>query len=327
MKKAWGSGLAVLMVFLIARPVQAIDGSILGIHILNPSEASYAAQLLSADQHQDDWHYVTIPLTLDDLKKPDDWSSFFAFAKKQHLIPIVRLATHFENGAWQIPTKKNIVDLITFLSNLTWPTSEKYIIAFNEVNHVQEWGGTIDPAGYVDVLRFTSDWAKSENLNYKVLPAAMDMDAPNGPTTKEGFAYLDQMWQTDQTIFDYVDYWNSHSYPNPAFSAPPTAKGKNSISGFEAELAYLQQKTGREYQTFITETGWVDTAATRDRLASYYQYAMRNVWSDPRIMGVTPFVLQGDPGPFSAFTFLNRDGRPTAQYAAYQNVLKTLTQK
>ena len=327
MQKAFRIFTAFSLLFVTtASPIFASQGSVLGIHILSPSEAQSANELFLADTTSEA-HYVTIPLTLDDLQKKDDWNTFFAYAQKQHLIPIVRLATHFENGSWQVPTKKNIVDLIAFLSVLQWPTEEKYIIAFNEVNHTQEWGGSLDPASYVDALRFTSDWAKSENLNYKVLPSAMDMDAPNGSTTKEGFAYLDQMLKIDPKIFSYVDYWNSHSYPNPAFSAPPSSNGKNSINGFSNELAYLQKNTGREFETFITETGWRESSSNRSQLAGYYQYAMKNVWSDPRVKGVTPFVLHGDPGPFSGFTFLNRDGAPTKQYEAYQGVLKVLSER
>src|SRR5258708_26272991 len=184
-----------------APPVLATQGSVLGIHILAPGEIQNAKELLTTkDSSPDEWHYVTVPLTLDDVQKPDEWKKFFQYAHDQKLIPIVRLATHFENGAWQVPTKKNIVDLITFLSTLNWPTNERYIIAFNEVNHANEWGNSLDPATYADTLRFTSDWAKSEGKNYLVLPAAMDLAAPNGGQTMEAFHYLDQMQKNDPQV-------------------------------------------------------------------------------------------------------------------------------
>jgi hypothetical protein len=331
MKKGLFSLLALTLLFLSFLPkvesVRAVEGSVLGIHILHPSEGESASELLHADQSNNDWHYVTIPLSLDDLHKKDEWDKFCQFAKQQKLIPIVRLVTTFSNGAWQVPTHKNIVDEITFLSALDWPTDQRYIIAFNEVNHAQEWGGRVDPAGYADVLKFTSNWALSEEKTYRVLPAAMDLAAPNSGSTQEAFAYLDQMRANDQHIFDYITEWNSHSYPNPGFSAAPTASGKNSLSGFKTELAYLKEKTGKELRTFITETGWVDNAATGRSLNSYYQYAVQQVWSDPRVIAVTPFVLQGDPGPFSGFSFLNRNGQPTQQYAAYQRAIKDAEKK
>jgi len=201
------------------------------------------------------------------------------------------------------------------------------VIVFNEVNHAKEWGNKIDPEGYVEVLRFASNWAKSEAKNYQVLPAAMDLAAPNGSATAEAFTYLEKMYEADDRIFGYLDYWNSHSYPNPAFSASPEATAKNSVRGFVHELAYLKEKTGRELQTFITETGWVENKNTRRWLDSYYDYTASNVWSDPRVMAVTPFVLQGDPGPFSGFTFIDKENKPTLQYQAYKNAIGKLAKK
>jgi len=310
-----------------AFPVYAQTGSVLGIHIMNTSEAPQASELLRGNGLPDEWHYVTIPLTLNDLDKQKDWQAFFDYAKSQKLIPIVRLSTRAENGAWAIPTHKDVVDLIDFLSALNWPTDEKYIVIFNEVNHAQEWGNSIDPAGYTNMLTFSSDWAKSENKNFKVLPAAMDLAASNTSTTEEAFDYLDKMRAADSDIFQYVDYWNSHSYPNPGFSASPKLSGKQSLRGYQTELAYVKDKSGLDLKTFITETGWVDTSSNHRWLSNYYLYATQNVWNDDRIMAVTPFVLQGAPGPFSQFTFLDANGNPTQQYHAYQDAIKSLAAK
>ncbi|MBW7944072.1 hypothetical protein H3C70_01590 [Patescibacteria group bacterium] len=310
----------------LSSPVEARENSLYGIHLMNTGELDKAAELLNPSPNED-WNYVTVPLTLDDLKKVDEWQAFLAKAKEKRLIPIVRLMTRFDNGAWQVPTKKNIVDLITFLSKLDWPTDQRYIIVFNEVNHAKEWSGKIDPQQYTDSLRFAADWAHSEGKNYKVLPAAMDLAASNGGTTKEAFKYLDEMLAYDPQIFEKVDYWNSHSYPNPAFSSAPTKTGKNTMRGFTHELAYLKQKTGRDFQTFVTETGWEDNYTTRKWLGSYYQYTADHIWSDERVIAVTPFVLQGDPGPFSGFSFIDKNGRPTTQYRAYQDVIKRSLEK
>jgi hypothetical protein len=305
----------------------ATQGSVLGIHILAPSEVQTAEELLTTTETQDEWHYVTVPLTLNDLQKKDEWQNFFNYARDHKLIPIVRLTTRFENGAWKVPNKKNIADLISFLSVLNWPTDERHVIAFNEVNHAKEWGNSLNPAEYAEVLQFTSNWAKSEGKNYIVLPAAMDLAAPNSGVTMEAFRYLEAMRQSNPRIFDYIDYWNSHSYPNPGFSGSATEKGQKSISGFVTELSYLKEKTGHEFRTFITETGWAENALTKKNLDAYYKYAAEHVWSDPRVIAVTPFVLQGDPGPFSAFTFINRNGQQTKQYQAFQSAMKLLAEK
>lgn len=326
-KRAFLAFLALIFSLFQAFPVYAQDGSVLGIHIMNTSEAPLASELLRGNGLPDEWHYVTIPLTLNDLEKKKDWQEFFDYAKDQKLIPVVRLSTRAENGAWAIPTHKDVVDLIDFLSELNWPTNDRYIVVFNEVNHAQEWGNSIDPAGYTNILSFASNWARSENKNFKVLPAAMDLAASNSSTTEEAFSYLDNMREQDSNIFAYLDYWNSHSYPNPGFSASPNRTGKDSLRGYQTELSYVKDKSGLELKTFITETGWVDTTSNHRNLSNYYLYATKNIWSDDRIMAVTPFILQGSPGPFSQFTFLDAKGNPTQQYHAYQEAIKSLAAK
>lgn len=307
-------------------PLLAREHSVYGIHLLHLSELDAATTLLHPVEN-DTWAYVTIPLTLDDLNKESEWQDFFRKAKERKIIPIVRLMTKFENGAWTVPDKKDIVDMFTFLGRLEWPHEKKYVIVFNEVNHAKEWGGRIDPESYTDILSFAADWAHTEASTYQVLPAAMDLEAPNGSTTREAFNYLQAMHSYNPEIFHKVDYWNSHSYPNPGFSTSPERTGKNSMRGYIHELAFVKEKTGRDMQTFITETGWTENGATRRHLAAYYQYTADHIWSDERVIAATPFILQGDPGPFSGFSFIDRNGKPTVQYDAYQAVIRRSFEK
>ena len=58
--------------------------------------------------------------------------------------------------------------------------------------------------------------------------------------------------------------------------APPTITGKNSLRGFEYELAFLKKYTDREFPVYITETGWVDSKTQR-WLPQYYQYAVDHI--------------------------------------------------
>ena len=315
--------LATILSLILTRPVSASEGQVLGIHILNPGELDEAIELIQPQtpQASDKWQYVTIPLTLNDLEKRDEWQTFFDRAREKKVIPLVRLTSSFENGAWKVPNRKETTNLITFLGSLKWPTDQKHIIVFNEVNHAKEWGNRIDPAEYARVLRFTADWAHSEQKNFIVLPAAMDLAAPNGSVTREAFTYLNQMVEADSEILNVVDAWNSHSYPNPGFSSSPTRTAQNSLRGFEHELTFLKQKTGRDFPVFITETGWVVNRQTSRWLESYYEYALQHIWSHPQVVAVTPFVLRGDPGPFSGFTFLDKNNQPTVQYTALQKAM------
>jgi hypothetical protein len=288
-----------------------------GIHILHPEEITKAHQLLniSPTGHKS---YVTIPFTLEDLQKEAQWKEFFAQAKEYNIVPLVRLVSEFDGTYWTIPTRKNIVDQINFLSKFEWPTDEKHIIIFNEPNHKSEFGGVIDPAHYAEILSFAADWAHTQNKNFKVLPAALDQAAPNGFTTMEGFRYLGLMLEAEPTIIDKIDYWNSHSYPNPGFIASPYGTAKNTLRGFEHELNYIKQKTGKDLKVFITETGWLNNYLTTHLLDFYYKYAATYIWSDERVIAITPFLLQGDPGPFAEFGFIDRFSQPTKHYTAYQ---------
>jgi hypothetical protein len=319
----------ISLLLLSTTPVQAVEGEILGIHILSPHEANQAKQLVEFPQEESqpdqeqDWHYVTIPFSLDDLNRKDEWQTFFNQAHQLKLIPIVRLTTKFEDKSWKIPNRKEITDQISFLNDLNWPTNQKHIIIYNEVNHAAEWSGELDPASYAEVLKFSYQWAKSEDQNFVVLPAALDLAAANTAITQESFYYLRQLTIYEPEIFEYIDAWNSHSYPNPGFSSSPYRTGKNSLRGFEHELAYIDQYTKQKLDVYITETGWKQGIYTTPYLERYYQYAVEKIWKqNDRIIAVTPFLLNGSPGPFADFSFLDETGQPTSQYLAFKKALK-----
>lgn len=311
---------SILSLFICLPKVEASDSRGLGIHILHPAEIEQFR-----DVYQDEiWRFVVIPFSLDDLNKRSEWQKFFDRAYQLKAIPILRLVTRFdsEQNAWAIPSRKNIIDMARFLSSLDWHQNEKFIIVFNEVNHASEWGGKIDPLLYANTLKFTSEWFHSENYNYKILPAAMDLAATNTSDTREAFAYLQTMYNIDPQIFDYIDYWNSHSYPNPDFAASPKRTGQNSMRGFTYELNWLKNMTGKDFEVFITETGWASSYLTNYYLDDYYLYAINHIWNDSRVRAVTPFIMKGSPGPFASFSFFDASGNPTIQLFSLQKALK-----
>jgi hypothetical protein len=308
------------LIFFVAK-TQAADSRALGIHILHTGELDKFRQIYPDEE----WRFVTIPFTLDDLKKYSEWQKFFDEAYEMRVIPILRLATRFDPkiNAWIIPSRKNIIDMSNFLSRLDWHQNEKFIIVFNEVNHAAEWGGKIDPLLYGSILKFTSDWFHSENYSYRILPAAMDLAASNSGGTREAFSYLQSLYDFDNHIFDSIDYWNSHSYPNPDFAASPVKTGQNSIRGFTYELNWLKNKTGKDFEVFITETGWASSYLTNYYLDDYYLYALQHIWSDDRVKAVTPFIMKGSPGPFASFSFFDASDNPTVQLFSLQKALKS----
>lgn len=318
------SFLAWTLFIVSASSVMAQTGKVLGIHILHPYELEDAAKLIQpGEEAPEEWRYVTIPLSFDDTNKKEEWQQFFDRCRDAKIIPIVRMVTRFEDGSWAVPNRKEITNWIEFTASLRWPTDEKHIIILNEPNHANEFGGRLDPEGFAEVLDFTARWAKSEDKNYVILPGAMDLAATSGGNTLEAFAYLDRMLAHRPEVFSNISAWNSHSYANPGFSASPERTDKKSLRGFQHELAYLKEKTGQaELRVYITETGWLNTKVTNRWLPAYYEYAYQHVWSDPRVVAVTPFVLRGDPGPFSGFTFIDKNNKKTTHYQAYQSAVE-----
>jgi hypothetical protein len=308
-----------------------------GLHLLGIHELELSHQVLTEiyqnqksdvnAQNEKTWKYVTIPFTYQDTEKLSEWQAFFNQSRDKKIIPLIRLATEFKNEAWQKPTRYQIIKQISALKSLTWPTNKKHLIIFNEVNHAAEWGGSLDPESYADYFYFASNWAKSEDSNFVIMPGAMDLAAPNGPKTMEAFNYLTRMIEHKPEVFEAVDLWNSHSYPNPAFSAPPTTIGQNSMRGFETELDFIKTKTGRELEVFISETGWDLNNKAQPQLPEYYLYALKKIWASSRVVGVTPFVFRGDPGPFSGFSFIDASGNPTSQLQALQWAVSNQTVK
>lgn len=316
--------IALLAIFLSACfPTQVNAQEILGVHILHPQDLPDVEKLLRTDKNRDQWQYVTIPFTLQDTERVVEWQAFFEECHRKKLIPLVRLATRVEGDSWVKPTKKDVVVMATALGKLNWPTAQRHVMIFNEPNHAKEWGGEIDPEGYAEILQFATDWFHTEKRTYVVLPAGLDLAAPNGRVTMEAFAYWRKVHAAQPEVLASLDAWNSHSYPNPGFSSSPLLNTKSSLRGFQHELQFIKELTGKEYQVYITETGWESNARIAKKLPEYYRYAVKNIWSDPRVVAVTPFLLRGSPGPFDGFSFFNEAG-PTIQFTAYRQALDSI---
>ena len=178
MRRLW---IALLALFIMALSPESVGASVdsIGIHILHPQEISQVRQLFS--EQNTNKHtpvYVTIPYSLADTKKAEDWQLFFKQSKEVNVIPIVRLTTAFEKNTWKVPSRSDVVLLLDSLDKMEWPQPERHIIVFNEVNHAKEWGGQISPRTYASILEFTANWAHTQAHPYVVLPAALDLAAP-----------------------------------------------------------------------------------------------------------------------------------------------------
>lgn len=308
--------------FAIYDPLK-IPNNKFGIHILFTTELQKAHDLVNSSGG--DWGYVTIPIQAGD-KNLIKWQSFFDQCRNLHLIPIVRLATednYFDTTTWRKGNDSDIVDFANFLSSLNWPTKNRYVIVFNEVNRSDEWAGKADPAEYAQELSYAVTVFKSKSPDFFVISAGLDNAAGTGGKNYNEYDYLAAMNQSTPGIFNQIDGFASHSYPNPAFLQPPTVKTSSSTDSFAFEENAIDQLTTKKLPVFITETGWDQSKIPANIVGQYFTTASSNVWNDPRIVVITPFLLTSGPGPFQKFSFLDQNGNGNDVFKAYQAIPKT----
>ena len=279
-----------------------------GIHLLSPEEIVLAAKLVNTSGG--DWGYVTIPIQSVD-KDLDKWQKFMDKAAALHLIPIIRLMTYPHESHWEIPTLEDSVDFGNFLNSLYWPTKNRYVVFYNEPNRAEEWGQIVDPAGYAEVLDKSIDIFKQKSPDFFILNAGFDAAAPTNHIFMDIYSYINSMESAVPGIFNKLDGWSSHSYPNPDFSASPWEKRKNTIFGYQYEINYLKNYLGvKDLPVFITETGWRHDNKPIQIISSFYEEAFTKSWQDEQIVAITPFLLTAGDGPFQKFSFINKNGEP-----------------
>lgn len=294
----------ILFFLLLAAPAQAIVDPLavannrFGIHVLEPEDLLPAANLVNTQGG--DWGYVTVVLRLNDLNQAK-WQTMFDEMRRRRLIPIVRLATIPENSHWVKPRSEDTDRTVEFLNSLNWVIQNRYVVLFNEPNHAQEWGNELKPNEYAAIVKEFHDKLKAASADFFLLPAGLDAAAPNSKDTIAATEYWRQMYLADPEVFHLFDGWNSHSYPNPGFSGPVTGAGLGSLRSYLAEINYL----GRfglplNLPIFITETGWVNTAGD---LTESFAQAFTQIWTEGRLVAVTPFILNYPDPPFSQFSW------------------------
>lgn len=297
----------------------SVSNNRFGVHILFPDEIFEAQRLINS---KGDWGYVTIPIQSSD-KNITKWQKFMDDAKNLHVIPLIRLSTtgdYFNTKVWERPKLTDIVDFANFLDSLDWPTKNRYVVVYNEVNRGDEWGGSPNPFEYAQILDFAVDTFKSKNPDFFVISAGLDNAAPNifGLYMNE-YDFMRAMNYEISDIFEKIDGLSSHSYPNPGFSQPP---GSSGVRSFKKEQNLALSLSGKKLPVFITETGWSKDALSAEQIAKYYVESFEKDWNDENVIAVTPFLLRAGAGPFSKFSFLSSGGKEDPQYMAVADILK-----
>lgn len=312
---------AISLAILNLGKVKALSNNKFGIHILETNEVKKAAELVNSSGG--DWGYVTIVMREDDLNY-HKWQKFMDNCRRLHLIPIIRIATKMDQaGFWLKPKLDDLEKWPLFLNSLNWPVKKQIVVIFNEPNQSKEWGGEINPAEYALVLEKSIKLLKQANPNFFVLNAGLDQaaDARNGTIKEEVF--LRKMFETNNNIFNYLDGWASHSYPNHGFRGLPSDVGRATIKGYQWELKILKNLSlTKNLPVYITETGWPHregkipelTFYQSNKTAQLFKKAFEYWMTDNRLKSVTPFILNYNELPFDHFSWLKKDGTHYPQF-------------
>ncbi len=326
--------LLVLLFLLLPKPVSAIydptktTNNIFGIHILDTSEVSKAAQLVNSTGG--DWGYVTIPIRANDRNLPQ-WTQFMENCRKLHLIPILRIASFpvdpdgtGVNAHWMAPNEYDLVDFANFLDELPWPTHNRYVIIYNEPNHDSEWGGFVYPQEYARVLDRAADIFHKKNQDFFVISAGLDASAPNSTDSENEYAYFAAMNQADPGIFSKIDGFSSHAYGNPGFNSFPNIYSRTNIASYRYEQDYICSNFSVcTIPLFITEAGWRVDLIGETAATNFYTQAFTTIWQEPNIIAITPFLLSAQTGAFSGFSFTDANGNFLPFAVALQQLAKT----
>lgn len=296
----------------------------MGIHILFPDELEAASKLVNSNGGA--WGYVTIPIQIGD-RDIDRWQAFMDACKKYYVIPLVRLATEpdpLNTSVWRRPSDYDIIDFANFLDSLSWPTKNRYVILFNEVNRSDEWGGVPpSPTEYAEIVKYSYDVFKKRSENFYIILSGMDAAAPDDYIKyMSGFTYLEDLMK-DPEIVASIDGFSSHSYPNPEFSDYPSETKKVSVSTYRHEYDLINKDSSKKIPAFITETGWSDKTLPGSVISKYYTQTFNNIWNEDtdKIVAITPFLLNSIGGPFDNFSLL-KNGEEKVYYKTLADLPK-----
>ncbi len=319
----------VLLLFsffiVFSSPVLAISdprekpNNTFGIGILSPeADLNDAAKLVNTNG---DWGWVVIVINKNE-RDVGRWQPVLNNLNKNHLIPIVRIATSVDsNGFWQKPEENDANDWVDFLTKLYFPTKNRYVQIYNEVNSAKEWGGNADPKEYARELSKTADALHSKSDDFFILESPMDLALKTGNGSQDAGLYYKNMDAAIPGVFLKLDGWASHSYPNPDFAASPLKSGRTGIDGYRWELAQVSGfLKNKKLPVFITETGWkrsIDGMIDDKKISDYYKIAFSSVWNDKDIVAICPFILSYPDNQFYQFSFKKEGAKTDEKYFDY----------
>lgn len=272
-----------------------------------------------------DWGYVLIPYNINDRDKAK-WGRVFTQLHTKHLIPVIQL--------WDVDPEnyeEQTLEAAEFLDSFVWPIKHRYISVYNEPNDSKFWKDLLDPKNYAEVLDFTIATFKEQNPDFFMLNGAFNVSAATGETYMDSFYFMRSMNAHIPGIFNKLDGWASHSYPQTHFSGDPLARGRWSIRAYEEELELLKSLgVEKELPVFITETGWAHAEGKNydssylsvQQIADNFRIAYEEVWlKDSKVRAVMPFTVRFEP-PYDHFSWVDHRNVPYAHFQEVKSMKK-----
>lgn len=283
-----------------------------------------AQQLVNSNGGE--WGYVLIPYNVKDTDY-EKWKRVFDQLNNKKLIPIIQL--------WDVNTgdyKKQTKNAAEFLNNFMWPIKYRYVSVYNEMNDSKFWYGSVNPEEYAKILDYSIKIFKDENEDYFMLNGAFNITASTDDLHMDAFEYMKKMNMKIPGIFEKLDGWASHPYPQPNFSGNVDVEGRWGIRAYEEELKYLKEELGveKDLPVFITETGWAHAEGSVfnfgylpvKQVAENLKKAYQDYWlKDSRVRAVTPFTIKYNP-PFDHFSWVNSDYVPYLHFEVIKSLNK-----
>lgn len=280
------------------------------------------------------------------MAPPAEWVNAIRDAYARDLIPVVRLGPPWGNRAVRNQSDDGTHLTYTQLAQAYrrvveglprrdgWPL---WLEIHNEPNLCYEWvcdAGSVQ-GGWMTYQQTAHEYATMLRDVVTALKAIGDPRlkltngglAPGGARRcqcgTDGFEagvtsedFLREMKVQVPDVFTRLDGFASHSYPASGkgygFFAPYEQSGVG-LRYFADELVVV----GRALPVLMTETGWTtELGASRDQIADWTERAYREFWlTDPRVLGVMPFMLQ-DPS-WDKFAWVAPGG---STYPVYERV-------
>lgn len=302
------------------------DNNKYGLYIYAEEKAFFDIANKLVNSNGGEWGYVLIPYSVKDYDT-SKWARAFDQLISKKLIPVIQL-WNLDINNYQEETR----NAAEFLNKFIWPIKYRYISVYNEPNDNKFWYGRADPEEYARILDYTIKIFKEVNSDYFILNGAFNVSSPNDENNIDSFDFMRRMDNSISGIFEKLDGWASHPYPQPNFAGSPYSTGRWSIRAYEDELKFLKEELGVEKKlpVFITETGWAHAEGERydssflpvNKIAENFVIAFEEVWlKDDRVRAVMPFTIRYDP-PFDHFSWVNKDKVPYYHYDVIKKLKK-----